>query len=166
MCKCRSRTKIKRLRNADCLTSLSNQGQLVTIKIITWPFALTQFMLILVVKRIEGGCSGQLGPHSILKLYILFSKQVLGGPIIMPVQCFRSMSSSFSNPQLKLKYYFLFFLITFCKIILFLTYFGDTINVFRYSVKHGYLATFRIYICTNKTTQFIIHCSNNIESPH
>merc|ERR1719507_1054428 len=47
-----------------------------------------------------GGCSGELWPHSSLREYILFSKAVLGGPMIIPVQFFRSISSSFSSPQL------------------------------------------------------------------
>ena len=38
-----------------------------------------------------------------LSEYILFSKAVLGGPMIIPVQFFRSMSSSFSRPQLNKK---------------------------------------------------------------
>ena len=37
----------------------------------------------------------------ILSEYILFSKAVLGGPMIMPVQHLKSMSSSFSRPQLQ-----------------------------------------------------------------
>ena len=36
-----------------------------------------------------------------LREYILFSKAVLGGPMIIPVQFLRSMSSSFSSPQLE-----------------------------------------------------------------
>ena len=35
-----------------------------------------------------------------LREYMRFSKAVRGGPMIMPVQFFRSMSSSFSRPQL------------------------------------------------------------------
>merc|ERR1719228_1521355 len=47
-----------------------------------------------------GGCSGELFPASIFREYILFSKVVLGGPMIIPVQALSSISSSFSRPQL------------------------------------------------------------------
>lgn len=41
---------------------------------LTTPFELcTPFKLIFVTKRTKGGVSGYLGPHSTLRLYILFS---------------------------------------------------------------------------------------------
>merc|ERR1711892_1653744 len=66
----------------------------------TAPVLDTQFMLILLMNLTTGGCSGQLLPASSLSEYILFSKEVLGGPMIIPVQPLNSMSSSFSRPQL------------------------------------------------------------------
>jgi hypothetical protein len=39
----------------------------------TIPLVLTQFMFIFVINLAVGGCSGYDGPHSILRLYILFA---------------------------------------------------------------------------------------------
>lgn len=62
--------------------------------------ALMQFILILEMNFTTGESSGYFCPHSILTEYILFSYGVRGGPIIMPIQWVRVMSSSFSRPQL------------------------------------------------------------------
>lgn len=62
--------------------------------------ALMQFILILEMNFTTGASSGYFCPHSTLTEYILFSYGVRGGPIIMPIQWVRVMSSSFSRPQL------------------------------------------------------------------
>lgn len=67
----------------------------------TTPFELlTPLIFTLVTNLTDGGASGYLGPHSILRLYIRFSYIVRGGPIIMPVHLVSVMSSSSSRPQL------------------------------------------------------------------
>uniref|UniRef100_A0A1L8E6G4 Uncharacterized protein n=1 Tax=Haematobia irritans TaxID=7368 RepID=A0A1L8E6G4_HAEIR len=58
-----------------------------------------QFILTFVKNFIVGGSSGYRSPQSIFNEYILFSYGVRGGPIIMPIQYVRVMSSSFSRPQ-------------------------------------------------------------------
>ena len=67
----------------------------------TTPFELlTQLILTLVANHTDGGASGCLGPHSILRLYIRISYIVRGGPIIMPVHLVSVMSPSSSRPKL------------------------------------------------------------------